>query len=110
MDDLSQAKVGDLLFIAGRFGGVGRLLKIERITLKGRVITKHSEFDPSGRLRGARGYDVAWARLATPEDIKTIKRAQTVSILESFCWDKLTEDDLDAVHAIANKYNEPSKP
>jgi len=74
MGDLSEVTIGDLLFVKGSHYDKGRLEIVERVTPSGRVITKAGQYDPSGRMRGQRGWQSRWARLATAAANETRRR------------------------------------
>ena len=106
-DDLSQAKVGDQLFVHGRWRS--SLVKVKRITPGGRIVTEHSTFRPDGRQIGASGYDTTFARIATAEDIAKVKRNISLSAVSHFSWEKLSDDDLKTVSEIIAKYKLPGQ-
>lgn len=107
MDNLKEAKVGDTLWISDRWNRPGFLQTVKRITPKGRVITMHGEYDPSGRRRGTSGFDAAYARVATPEDIAKVNRAKTLHKVSHFVWDKLSDADLKTVAEVVARYRTP---
>lgn len=106
MTDLSEAKVGDKLFVTTSFHNNGRIVTVDRRTPGGRLITSIGVFNPNGSLRG----DVAtwgrtFARLATKDDIENIHRFGLVRKIECFrLWGKLSTEDLKAVSDIISKY------
>jgi hypothetical protein len=110
--DLVGAKVGDTIYIKGRFGGVGHIEKIARVTPTGRVVTyRGTQYEPNGRERGTRGFQATWARIATDDDIKGVNRAHVISTIERFReWSGLNADDLKTVSEIIAKYKQPSQP
>lgn len=102
---LSGVKAGDTLFVVSRFSK--HLVKVERVTPTGRVITKNGEYNPNGRLRGAAGWDSPRARLATEDDIAGINRGNLVYKLERFQWGNLDAETLKKVcELIADKGGE----
>ena len=107
-NDLKEAKVGDTLWISDRWKPLGFLQTVERITPSGRVITKHAEYNPDGRRRGTSGFDVCYARIATPEDIAKVYRAKVLQKVSHFTWDKLGDDDLKSVAEIVARYQLPA--
>jgi hypothetical protein len=108
-DDLSGAKVGDQLFVTGRFDR-GHLTTVDRITPTGRVVTKSGEFNPDGSKRGDTGWHRQHARLATADDIAGINRYNLTRKLEMFrAWDKLSPDDLKAVSDIVKKHSDQNR-
>lgn len=108
MDDLSEVKVGDKLFVKGSGYDKGHLEIVERITPTGRVITKHSKYDKSGRRIGDTGYFRARASKATEDDIAGIYRLGLVNKIEQFRrWDKLSAEDLKTTAELVAKYQLP---
>ena len=103
MTDLSAIKVGDKLFIMGRYNR-GRIAEVERITPSGRVIAGTETFDRSGRRRGdSRSWYLTRARPATEDDIASDYRFGLVEKLKGFDWNILKADDLKTINEIVKR-------
>jgi len=105
MGDLSEAKVGDKLYVEDRFGS-GRIVVVDSLTPGGLVVTKSGTFTPRGRKYGD-GKDL-WshsrARLATEDDFAKVRQANLVGRIVRFRdWDKLTPDELSTVASIVDR-------
>lgn len=108
MNDLAGVKVGDQLFVKSGHYDKGNIVKVDRVTPSGRVITASGDFNPNGRRRGGNGWLSTWARPATEDDIAGIYRYGLVQKLAEFrLWDKLSADDLKAASEIIAKYKLP---
>ena len=105
MNDLTNAKPGDRLFIWSRYNKW--LDVVDRVTPTGRVVLKNgTQFKPNGWKLGDKGFDMTQARLATDDDIAGINRGRLVDKLRRLNWEKLSADDLKAVAEIVAKYAE----
>lgn len=108
MKDLSDVKIGDILYIYGF--GVGQstfIKKVDRITPTLVITDDGRRFSKkNGRLLSSTKYHVLYARLATSEDMQNIRTNDKRVTLRSLTYDRnfnhLTEDELDIVISILN--------
>lgn len=107
MSDLSNVKPGDVLYV-WRNRGHGDLIPVDRVTPSGRVIAGHYTFERTGYAQGERSvWSYTYARLATQDDIASVKRDNLVAPIARFnAWSKLSPDDLNAVAAIVDRYKD----
>lgn len=109
MNDLSEIKPGDKLFVQGGYGK-GHIETVERVTPTGRVITQSYQYELNGRRRGDTGWRRSVARRATDDDLAGIFRSGLVHKCESFRgWEKMSAEDLKTAADLVAKYQLPNQ-
>lgn len=100
MPDLSGVKPGDKLYIRERFGNIGSIAGVVKVTPGGRIVTANYVFDRHGRARGTRGFDLVSAEPARPEHFEKVERARRANALRLRDWGKLSLATLRRIDAI----------
>lgn len=93
MNDNHEFRVGDKVFVHGRFNSV-TIATVDKITAAGNIKVNNTLYKPDGRERTSDIWNFSRIEFATPEQIKRYHENSYISKVKKFAIAALNEDTI----------------